>query len=29
MIEEQKDITLDEMVSRLDAEANVRIDRSA
>ena len=29
MIEEQKDITLDEMVRRLDAEANVRIGRSA
>ncbi len=29
MIEEQKDVTLDEMVSRLDAEANVRIGRSA
>lgn len=29
MIEEQKDITLDEMVSRLDAEADVRIGRSA
>ena len=28
-LEEQKDITLDEMVSRLDAEANVRIGRSA
>ena len=27
MIEEQKDITLDEMVRRLDAEANVRIGR--
>jgi transposase len=29
MIEEQKDITLDEMVRRLDAEASVRIGRSA
>ena len=29
MVEEQKDITLDEMVRRLDAEANVRIGRSA
>jgi len=29
MVEEQKDITLDEMVSRLNAEANVRIGRSA
>ena len=29
MIEEQKDVTLDEMVSRLDAEATVRISRSA
>jgi transposase len=29
MIEEQKDITLDEMVRRLNAEANVRIGRSA
>ena len=29
MIEEQKDITLDEMVRRLDAKANVRIGRSA
>lgn len=29
MIEEQKDITLDEMVRRLGAKANVRIGRSA
>lgn len=29
MIEEQKDITLDEMVLRLDAKANARIGRSA
>jgi transposase len=29
MIEEQKDITLDEMVRRLDAQANIRIGRSA
>ena len=29
MIEEQKDITLDQMVSRLDAKANVQIGRSA
>jgi transposase len=29
MIEEQKDVTLDEMVKRLDNEAGVRIGRSA